>query len=155
MNPTSAVCLIALGSAMWLLSHDGIRRSREVAGALAMVVLVVGIARLYGMPTAHLPGVDQLLFGDAMSRTGDGRDNRMALNSAVNFALLGGALLLQMRGSRFASGLAQILSVFVLFSAQAALIAHAYQSGWFESVGAVSRMARPTAVGFAALGVRS
>jgi diguanylate cyclase (GGDEF)-like protein/PAS domain S-box-containing protein len=41
----------------------------------------------------------------------------------------------------------------VLVSAQAALIAHAYQSGWFQSLGEFNRMALPTAVGFAALSV--
>jgi diguanylate cyclase (GGDEF)-like protein/PAS domain S-box-containing protein len=149
----TAACFVALGSAMWLVAHDELRHGREIARALAFVVLVVGMSRLYSMLTGDLSGTDQLIFGDAMSRTADGRDNRMSLNAAVNFVLLGGALLLQMRRSRFASGLAQIVSVLVLFSAQAALTAHAYQSGWFESVGAFNRMALPTAVAFAALGI--
>ncbi len=79
--------------------------------------------------------------------------NRMSLNAAVNFALLGSGLLLQLRRSRFASALAQLLAVLVLFSAQSAIIAHAYQSGWFVSLGEFNRMALPTAVGFAALSV--
>jgi diguanylate cyclase (GGDEF)-like protein/PAS domain S-box-containing protein len=153
MNPMTAACLVALGSALWLAANDELRRGPEIAKALAFLVLVVGIARLFSTSTGDLPGADQLIFGDAMSRTADGRDNRMSLNSAVNFVLLGGALLLQMRRSRFASGLAQIVSVLVLFSAQAAIIAHAYQSGWFESVGAFNRMTLPTAAGFAALGI--
>jgi len=153
VNPMTAACFIALGSSMWLLAHDELRRGREIASALAILVIVVGAARLFGMSTGDVPGADQLIFGNAMSQTADGRDNRMSLNAALNLVLLGGALLLQMRRSRFASALAQIISVVVLFSAQAALIAHAYQSGWFESVGAFNRMALPTAVGFAALGI--
>lgn len=153
INPTSAACFIALGSALWLLAREEVRRSREIARALALLVFVVGMARLYGLVSGDAFGADLLLFGDAMSHTADGRDNRMSLNSAINFVLLGGAILLQMRRSRFASILAQIMSVLVLFSAQAALIAHAYQSGWFESVGMFNRMALPTAVAFAALGI--
>ena len=153
LNPMTAACFIALGSGMWLVSHQEVRRSREIARALGILVLVVGAARLYGLTTGDEFGTDQLLFGDAMQRTGDGRDNRMSFNAAVNFFLLGGALLMQLRRSRFGSGMAQIIAVLVLFSAQAALIAHAYQSGWFESVGAFNKMALPTAVGFAALGI--
>ncbi|HEX6942844.1 MAG TPA: GGDEF domain-containing protein [Gemmatimonadaceae bacterium] len=153
MNPMTAACFIALGSGLWLVSHDEVRRGREIARALGALVLVVGAARLYGMTTGDEFGADQLLFGDAMRNTVDGRDNRMSFNAAVNFFLLGGALLLQLRRSRFGSGLSQIIAVLVLFSAQAALIAHAYQSGWFESVGAFNKMALPTAFGFAALGI--
>lgn len=153
MNPMTAACFIALGSSMWLVVQAEFRRSRELARALAFLVLVVGLARLYAIATGETSIADQLLFWDAMSQTADGRDNRMSFNSALNFFLLGGALLLQLRRSRFASGLAQIISMLVLFTAQAALIAHAYQSGWFESVGAFNKMALPTAVGFAALSI--
>ena len=153
MNPMTAACLVALGSGMWLVAHEEVRHGRELARALAFLVLVVGAARLYAMTTGGEFAADQLLFGEAMTRTEDGRDNKMSFNSAVNFILLGGALLLQLRRSRFASGLAQILSVLVLFSAQSAIIAHAYKSGWFESLGAFNRMALPAAVGFAALSI--
>ena len=153
MNPMTAACLVAVGCGLWLLAHDEVYRGRQIARALGFLVMVVGAARLYGMMTGDEFGADQLLFGDAMKNTADGRNNRMSFNSAVNFFMLGGAMLLQLRRSRFASGLAQIIAVLVLFSAQAALIAHAYQSGWFESVGAFNKMALPTAVAFAALGI--
>jgi diguanylate cyclase (GGDEF)-like protein/PAS domain S-box-containing protein len=153
MNPMTSACLVALGSGLWLIAHEEVIRGRQIARAFGFLVLVVGAARLYGMMTGDEFGADTLLFGDAMNATADGRDNRMSFNGAVNFFLLGGALLLQLRRSRFASGLAQIIAVLVLFSAQAALIAHAYQSGWFESVGAFNKMALPTAVAFAALGI--
>jgi diguanylate cyclase (GGDEF)-like protein/PAS domain S-box-containing protein len=153
MNPMTAACFVALGCSMWLVVQAEWRRSREIARALAWLVTVIGAARLYSILAGNVPGVDQFLFPDAMTQTADGRDNRMSLNAAINFFTLGAALLLQFRGTRFASGLAQIVSVLVLFTAQAALIAHAYQSGWFESVGAFNRMALPTAVGFAALAI--
>ena len=153
MNPMTAACLVALGSGLWLVAADDVFSGKQIARLLGVLVMVVGAARLYGMMTGGEFGADQLFFGDAMKQTADGRDNRMSFNSAVNFLLLGGALLLQLRRSRFASGLAQVIAVLVLFSAQAALIAHAYQSGWFESVGAFNKMALPTAVAFAALGI--
>jgi diguanylate cyclase (GGDEF)-like protein/PAS domain S-box-containing protein len=153
MNPMTAACFVALGSAMWLMATDEVRRGREIAGVLAVLVLVVGVGRLYAIMTGDGPGPDQWLFGEAMQRTGDGRHNRMSFNAALNFALAGTALLLQLKRSRFSSAIAQLLAVLVLFSAQAALIAHAYQSGWFQSIGVFNRMALPTAVAFAAISV--
>jgi diguanylate cyclase (GGDEF)-like protein/PAS domain S-box-containing protein len=153
MNPMTAACFIALGSAMWLLAHNEHRHGREIARVLAFLVFVVGLSRVWGIATGDGPGADQLIFGDAMQRTVDGRHNRMSLNAAINFSLLGAALLLQLRRLRFTSAMAQLLAVLVLFSAQAALIAHAYQSGWFQSLGVFNRMALPTAIGFAGLSV--
>jgi diguanylate cyclase (GGDEF)-like protein/PAS domain S-box-containing protein len=153
MNPMTAACFIALGCSMWLVVQAEFRRSQEIAKLLAVFVLAVGLARLFSIVKGDGFGADLLLFPDAMSNTPDGRDNRMSFNSAINFVALGASLFLQFRRTRFASALAQIASVLVLFSAQAAIIAHAYQSGWFESVGEFNRMALPTAVGFAALSI--
>jgi diguanylate cyclase (GGDEF)-like protein/PAS domain S-box-containing protein len=153
MNPMTGVCLVALGSAMWLLSINEHPRGKQIARALGLFVLVVGVARMYGLLFGDSPGVDELLFGDALRQTADGRDNRMAPNAAFNLVLLGSAVMLQVRASRAGSVLAQLFAVFVLFSAQAALIAHAYQSGWFEGIGSFNRMALPTAVAFAAISI--
>jgi diguanylate cyclase (GGDEF)-like protein/PAS domain S-box-containing protein len=138
---------------MWLIATDEVRHGRQIAGALALFAVTIGAARLYELATGDGTGADQLLFGEAMQQTGDGRNNRMAFNSALNFMLAGSALLLQLRRSRFSSAIAQLMAVLVLFSAQAALIAHAYQSGWFQSIGVFNRMALPSAVAFAALSV--
>lgn len=153
LNPMTALTFVALGSAMWLLSRQEHERGREIARVLALFVVVVGVARLYGLLFNESPGVDQLLFGNAMLVTPDGRANRMSPNTALNFVLLGIAVLLQLRGTRFTSVLGQLLAVIVLFTAQAALIAHAYQSGWFESIGTFNRMPLPTAIAFGALGI--
>lgn len=152
-NPMTAVCFAALGSAMWMLTRPAQRRSREVALVLALLVTAVGVAGLYGLLFGTSPGVDELLFGHAMRDTGDGRLNRMAPNSAFNFVLLGLAMAMQLRPRRFTSVLAQIFAVIVLFTAQAALIAHAYKSGWFESIGWFNRMTLPTALAFVALAI--
>ena len=109
MNPMTAACFIATGCSMWLIVQADWRHSREVAMALAWFVVIVGAARLYGIVTGEPNGADQLLFPDAMAKTADGRHNRMSLNAAVNFFSLGSALLLHLRGTRFASGLHRAL----------------------------------------------
>jgi diguanylate cyclase (GGDEF)-like protein/PAS domain S-box-containing protein len=153
VNPVAALCFVMLGSATWLLVQSTHWRSRSLATWLAGLVAIVGVARLYGVAFGGSPGIDELLFADALQSTGDGRANRMSINTAINLVLIGGALVLQMRRTRAASFMAQVIALFVLFTAQAAIIAHAYQSGWFESVGILNRMALPSAIAFAALGV--
>lgn len=155
MNPTTAACFVALGSAMWIVANNEFRHGRDIAGVLTIVVLTIGAAQWYSLSTGFDLKLDTLLFHDAMANTADGRHNRMSPNSAMNFALLGGALLFQLKRSRFASAVSQVIAVFVLFSAEAALIAHTYQSGWFSSIGVLNRMAMPSAVAFAALSIGS
>jgi diguanylate cyclase (GGDEF)-like protein/PAS domain S-box-containing protein len=153
VNPVTAACIGATGAVLWMLARDEHWRAPYLAYGLAILVCAIGIARLYGLATGKPMGVDEMLFTEALQQTGDGRNNRMSANSAMNVALLGIALLLQLRRSRAASAVAQMVAVVVLFTAQSAIIAHAYQSGWFESVGAFNRMALPAAVGFAALAI--
>ena len=155
MNPTTAACFVALGSAMWIVANNEFRRGRDIAGILTVLVLTIGLAQWYSLSTGIDLKLDTLLFRDAMAHTGDGRHNRMSPNSAINFALLGGGLLLQLRRSRFASAVSQVIAVLVLFSAEAALIAHMYRSGWFASIGVLNRMAMPSAFAFAALSIGS
>ena len=56
-NPMTAACFIALGCSMWLVVQAEWRRSREIARALAFLVLVVGAARLYTLLTGNGNGV--------------------------------------------------------------------------------------------------
>jgi len=153
VNPMTALCTAAIGVVLWALAREERWLTPPVAHGLAFLVTAVGVAHLYGLAVRESVGVDQMLFFDALQQTGDGRHNRMSLNSAVNITLLGTALLLQLRRSRGASAVAQVIAVAVLFTAQTAIIAHAYQSGWFESIGSFNRMALPTAVAFAAVAI--
>jgi diguanylate cyclase (GGDEF)-like protein/PAS domain S-box-containing protein len=153
VNPMTALALVALGASMWLLSLQAQPRGRQAARLLALAVMLVGIARMYSLVIPESPGIDELLFGDAMRFTADTRNNRMSPNSAFDLAVLGLALLFQVRSTRVGSVLAQLLAVIVLFTAQAALIAHAYQSGWFVGIGSFNRMALPTAIAFAVISI--
>ena len=153
VNPMTALCFVALSAAMWLLTREGNGREQDIARALATFVMIVGVARMYGLIFSASVGVDELLFGDAMRATADGRNNRMSPNAAFDLVLLGAALLFQVRATRLASVLAQLFAVIVLFTAQAALIAHAYKSGWFDGIGAFNRMALPTALSFAVMSI--
>ncbi|MBK8647082.1 MAG: diguanylate cyclase [Gemmatimonadetes bacterium] len=157
-NPTAALCFVGLGAALWLMATS-IERSRGwlVARALAAAVIVAGGVRLFGAVVGQAGGIDTVLFHDAMAATGDGRSNRMAVAAAVNFTLLGTSILLLAHRVQAREALAQVLAIVVLALSQVALLAHAYRSGWFETIGHFNRMAVPTSVAFSlmALGVLS
>lgn len=153
-NPTTAVCLVGVGAALWLLvtSHQA-SRGWFAARALAAAVIVVGVMRLLGAMAGHVEGIDTILFHDAMSSTGDGRSNRMASAAAVNFALVGAAILLLAHRAGAREALAQVLATVVLALSLVALLAHVYRSGWFDTIGHFNRMAAPTGIAFSLLAV--
>lgn len=153
MNPATAFCLVLLGGSLWALSQTRHPRATDVARGLAVMVVLVAGSRLVNLAFNAFPALDGSLFPDAMRSTGDGRTNRMAANSALNLVLTGGALLLVTVRWRTSRTLAQVAGVVVLFTALAALTGHVFRSGWFESIGVLNRMALPSAIAFAAIGV--
>lgn len=156
-NPLVATCFVGVGIALWLLADDGAPDRWRVARALAASIVIVGILRIADVRVGAGLGVDDLLFRAAMLSTGDGRTNRMAVAAAVNFVLIGVALLLLSRRVQRRVAPAQLLAALVLAFAFMAILGHVYHSGWFDTVGRFNRMAVSTSVAFAlvALGTLS
>lgn len=150
-NPTVALLFVACAASVWLSRGDDRSVHYRLSRGVAWLVLAVGALRLLVVATASPVAIDALLFGDAMRATADGRSNAMSPNSAVNFVLIGGAVLLTGRRTRRWSVLAQAMAALVLLSAIVALLAYVYQAGWFNTIGSFNRMARASAVAFASL----
>src|SRR5262245_10515302 len=94
MNPTTALGFICAGSAIALSTLDRNRApERWAAMVLALVVTLIGLVRLLGAIGLYDAGVDRMLFADKLPFADYGRPNRMAPNAAVNFILIGMALL--------------------------------------------------------------
>lgn len=156
MNPTVAIGIMLTAVAIWAVSDASRAGHMRLARAAASLVVAVAILRLVEALAGIPIGIDTFAFRQAMGSTGDGRDNRMAVASAVNFTLIASALaLLTCRSFRGRDLLAQLLAILALLQAHVALIGHLYRSGWFDTVGQFNRMAVPTAVAFslAAIGV--
>jgi len=152
-NPTTALCFVGVAATIWILavaSHNPERRV-YLARGLALILVAVGALRLLGMLAGHAEGIDSILFHDAIGNTADGRSNRMATAAAVNFMLLGAALVLSSYRVEAREALAQVLELVVLSLSLVSLLAHVYRSGWFDSVGQFNRMAVPTGVAFTLL----
>lgn len=148
-NPTAAV-MLALGAiALWLAATEKEDTSRAVR-ILCLGLFGIGMVCFVDALGGHTIGIDQLLFGSAMQSTGDGRTNHIAPVTAAAMVFFAMALLVIVRMSpRLAWAQAALLANLMLSGT--VLLAFVYHAGWFDSVGAATRMARPTAIGLTLL----
>src|ERR687889_1285885 len=119
MNPVSAVGLLLAGVSAWVLQDeraDG--RVRWAARVCASLVVLVGLIRLLQVLFGLGLGIDRILFPErlASEAASGGFPNRMAFDTALDFVLIGGALLFLDRRTRQGRWICQYLalSVFVL-----------------------------------------
>ena len=94
MNPVTALAFVLSGVSLTLLLGEDRGPNRVVARGLALVVALVGLLKLAEILFGWEIGVDRLLFPERLGAVGEQVPNRMAPNTALNFSLVGGALLL-------------------------------------------------------------
>lgn len=144
MNPLTAVCFIlsSVALVLWRTGATGVRRL--VTCVLAITVAAFGLARLgvYAFDW-NLP-FDQILFGGRL-HDGAGIPNRMAPNSAFNFALLGAMILAIVSGR---PKTAQVAAGAVMLSSGAALLGYAFSQTSLVEVEAFVPMALHSTVLF-------
>ena len=156
MNPLSAFLFIFTGLTLWILRSRNERSGYEaiLARVLAAAVVGAGATKLFSIMSGVAIPIDRLFF-TAQLATG-GRNytpNQIAPNTALNFVLLGVALLLLQTKARNAHRAAQCLAVIPAFSGLFALIGYAYGSPTFYAVGTFNPMALHTAALFIFLSV--
>jgi PAS domain S-box-containing protein len=156
MNPATAAAFILAGAslALFLLSPRGKDQKPRAliltARLCALVVTLIGLAKLTGILCGWDLGVDRWLFASQL--TDSVRfPNRMAPNTAFNFLLLGGALLfvdVKNRSARFWSEFSVVL---VGFGSLLAVLAYVYDIQSFYGLSAFIPMALHTAITFLVL----
>jgi CheY-like chemotaxis protein len=116
MKANTATAFVLAGTSLWLLRPERAdpwrrRRGHRCAGAVALVGLLTLGEYLFGWDL----GIDQLLFHETARAVGTAQPGRMAPTTALNFSVLGGALLLldvsTLRGRYSAQVLAVIAGV--------------------------------------------
>jgi serine phosphatase RsbU (regulator of sigma subunit) len=147
MNPMTALCFIAAGSALWL-RRDEAGSTPGLAQALAWSVVAVGVLKLWEIAGGPPLGVDRWLFRARLDAgTAAGFANRMAPNTAFCFLVLGLAIaLLDARWKRFYP--AQFLALIGAAASLLALVGYAYGTKSFYGVGSFIPMALHTAIAF-------
>jgi diguanylate cyclase (GGDEF)-like protein len=148
MNPITAIGFILLGTSLTLIAHrERSRAAHRLARIFALAVLTIAILKIISLATNVDFHIDQLLFSDRLGT------NRMAPNTALNFLLLGIALLLLDRPLRRVHWPAQLLALITAMIALLALMGYAYNVRFFYGIGAYIPMALHTAFTFFILAI--
>jgi len=152
MNPTTAIGLLCLGASLGLIGRDG-KSGGTAARVLALGAIAIGLSRVPALLGLWDLELDRLLFRDKLAVADFGRANRMAPNSAVNFVLLGSALIaLDWAGGRRRS-FAQLLAVIAAMSSLLAIMGYAYGLPSFYGIGTHIPMPFATAAAFLVVSV--
>jgi two-component system, sensor histidine kinase and response regulator len=129
MNPLSAIGLLLAGVSAWLLQDEHVEgRERWISRVCALVVALVGLVRLIQMLFGLEPGIDQFLFSASLASeaTLTGFSNRMAFDTALDFVLIGGALLFLDRRTRWGLWISQHLALAVFVFSVLAFAGYVY-----------------------------
>ena len=148
MNPATAAAFILAGVSLWVLPQEPANPLARRAGmACVSIVALVGLLTLSGHVFGWDIGIDQVLFRQKLNA------NRMAPNTALNFGLLGLALLLldakTPRGRRTSQSLASAVAVISLFT----FMGYAYGAEGLYKVSSFIPMALHTALTFFVLSI--
>lgn len=139
MNPVTACCLIAAGSAM-LLHH---RNRQELGRDLGILIVIAALAKLVDFAIGGVP-VDRLLFDSLLTGMPGTQPNRMAPNTAAALLLVGLALVLLAGRPRAAQLGAQSLGIAVMLISMFALVDYAFGIDPLTAVGPFIPMALHT-----------
>ncbi len=151
MNPLTAVCFILGGLA--LIGRNGARTGvlHRPAGVATALLAAVGLGKLFAYAVGRPFAPDQWLFRARLAEDLPGVANQIAPNTALNFVLLGAALLLPVHRGRFLRSVRELALLAVLLSALLAVIGYAYRVHWLYGIDIFIPMALPTALLFALL----
>lgn len=122
MNPLTALTFICC--ACWFLCQSRAAPLQRWSLVLALVPIAVGLAKLLILMGIDL-GMDQLLFSEALNLSSTG-PNRMAPNTALCFALLGGAMIIHHERSPRVFLISQIAALLTMLISMLALTGYAY-----------------------------
>src|ERR1041385_352838 len=158
LAPNTAVCFILTGLALWLqrTEEPGTARRRVAQGCAALAV-VLGLLTVIEYLSGWEAGIDLWLFREALQKSQKVIPGRMAILTAVNFSLLGLALLrLDTKPQRLGFKAGELCTVTALLIALLGLIGYVCAVpifyGWrtlFPNTG----MALSTVTAFLVLGV--
>lgn len=155
MKANTALAFVLIGVSLWLLRAKSVSGwSRPVAQVCAATVALIGLLTLSEYLFARDLGIDQLLVKNLQAPAGPhAAPGRMAFASALNFLLLGGALLLldvkTHRGYQPAEHVAVVVSLVAFLT----LVAYLYGGMAIHQVYPVATVAPHTALLFVALSI--
>ncbi len=154
MKANTALAFVLAGFSLLSLKATRPNRwTRTLAQVFPVIVALLGLLSLSEYLSGWNLGIDHMLFREPPGTVGTSDPGRMAAASAVNFSLLGLALLFPGRKTRLGLSSSEILIVPAMFLAAIALMGYAFGTPDLTRIGAYTRMAFYTSVTFIALGL--
>ncbi|HKC11225.1 MAG TPA: PAS domain S-box protein [Vicinamibacteria bacterium] len=147
MKVNTAFAFLLSGASLWRLQEKRAGRYVNVAKAFALAVAVIGLLSLFENGLGWDLGIDQLLVRDSSPAGPTSAPGRMAFVTALNFLLLGLALLLldaPRNAADYPTAAAGSVSLI-------AVLGYAYDIRALYSVGPFGSVALHTAIGFVVL----
>jgi PAS domain S-box-containing protein len=149
VKTNAALCLLALGLAMWLIPGDAkSNRQSQLARALAVFAGIVGLLTLSQHVFGWNLGIDELLFREPPGMPGTASPNRMGPPASSCFCLMGIGILFATSKRRALCEIAQLLAVAVALVATFSLLGYIYGVTQMYGIAKYTGISWPTAVMF-------
>jgi hypothetical protein len=153
MNPVTACCLLLASAALALLHpRDAGTTPTRLAYLLAVIVTAVGALKVTAIISGWSLPLDEWLWPSELAGT-DGPPIRIPIRTALNFVLVGSALLLLDVQTRRGRRPAELLSAACAMIAFLALIAYSYGIVVYYRTSTYVPMSFPGAIAFFVLGI--
>lgn len=153
MKANTAAGLVLAGLALWALVPERIAPLRKGLGQCSAIVAAwIGLLTMAEYAYTIDLGIDQLLFTEPPGDVGTAAPGRMGLNTAVNFVLLGSALLFFGFATPFGYALCQVLTGLAAVVSLVAFVGYAYSvTALYGVVSSTTQMAVHTSLTFIVL----
>jgi PAS domain S-box-containing protein len=152
MKANTALAFLLSGVSLWLLQKKRSRRARRlIAQVCALIVATIGLLTLSQYLFNWNLGIDQLVFREIEGVVGTSHPGRMAPNTALNFLLLGCALLLLSHRTHRNAQLLQFLTLTVALVCLQPLLGYTYGVELLYGIASYTQMALHTVLTFIVL----
>lgn len=152
MKANTAIAFLLSGVALGLLHRQHVNQpKRRIAQLCAFTVVTIGGLTLGEYLFHWNLGIDQWVFREMPGAVGTSHLGRMAPNTALNFILIGSALLLLSRKTLRCYWLIQVLSITAALIAWQPLLGYAYKFEPLYGIASFTHMALHTVLAFIVL----
>jgi len=149
MKANTALCFVLSGISLWLLQKKQAGQGRHrIAPVCAFIVALIGLITFSQPLVSWNLGIDHLVFRELPGVFKTFGLGKMAPNTALNFNLLGAALLLLSRRNERNSWLLQLLTLTAALVALQRLLSYAYGFESLYGIASYTKMSLYTGLTF-------